>query len=73
MGTNRLRCRCVQYRIGACYRRGDGRASVNLVVPTLHVATELSTKSWLIVMHRGDQDRLSWHLPDIGECEGLWR
>ncbi len=38
---------------------------------TIHVAIELSMKSWVIVIHSLDQDRLSRHRLEPGDGEGL--
>jgi transposase len=40
-------------------------------IGTIHVAIELSQRSWVIVIHSPDQARLSRHKLEPGDCEGL--
>lgn len=38
---------------------------------TIHVAIELSMKSWVVVIHSPDRDRLSRHAVEAGDHEGV--
>lgn len=37
----------------------------------IYVAIELSQRSWVVVIHSSDQDRLSRHKLEPGDCDGL--
>jgi len=47
------------------------RTPINGHSATICVAIELSQRSWVIVMHGPDQDRLSRYKLAAGDCEGL--
>src|SRR5260370_28618713 len=40
-------------------------------IGTIHVAIELSQRSWVTVIHSPDQARLLRHKLEPGDCEGL--
>ncbi|MBM4438695.1 MAG: IS110 family transposase [Actinobacteria bacterium] len=49
----------------------NARTPIDSHSATIHVAIELSMKSWIIVIHSPDQDRLSRHRLEPGDSEGL--
>lgn len=49
----------------------NARTPISTHSATIQVAIELSMKSWVIVIHSPDQDRLSRHRLECGDGEGL--